>query len=187
MSQGRTQEALIIIDVQRGFDRPEWGTRNNPACESNIGALIKAWRSTGEPVIFVRHDSQTPESPLAPGQPGNEFKDVITGDPDLFVRKHVHSAFFGKPDLHEWLEERAIRRLAICGITTNHCCETTARVAADLGYTVRFVLDATHTFEMHGPDGRPISADELTAATAAGLHGEFAEVVMTRDILAAER
>ena len=28
--------ALILIDVQCGFDRPQWGRRNNPAFEANV-------------------------------------------------------------------------------------------------------------------------------------------------------
>jgi len=86
-------------------------------------------------------------------------------------------------DLHEWLRSSGIDDVVICGITTNHCCETTARMAGNLGYAVRFVIDATHTFDMAGPDGRTVSADELTRATAASLHGEFADVVRTSGVL----
>ncbi len=73
--------------------------------------------------------------------------------------------------------------LYVCGITTNHCCETTARVGGNLGYDVLFALDATHTFDRAGPDGVVLSADELARATAASLHGEFAAVVSTQDLL----
>jgi hypothetical protein len=55
-------------------------------------------------------------------------------------------------------------------------------MAGNLGYDVKFAIDATHTFDMAGPDGATVSADELTRATAASLHGEFAEVVRTRDV-----
>lgn len=71
----------------------------------------------------------------------------------------------------------------VCGITTNHCCETTARVGGNLGHDVLFVLDATHTFDRTGPDGATMTADELARATATNLHGEFATVVATADLL----
>ena len=181
----RAISALIVVDVQRGFDDAAyWGPRNNPACEANVAALIAAWRASGRPIVFVRHDSSTATSPLAPGQPGNDFKDVITGEPDLLVRKQVNSAFYGTPDLHAWLGERGIGRVAICGITTNHCCETTARMAGNLGYDTTFVLDATHAFDRVGPDGIVLSADELARATATNLHGEFATVLDTAEVIA---
>jgi nicotinamidase-related amidase len=175
--------ALIVVDVQRAFDDAEyWGRRNNPDCERNVGLLIETWRAAGDPIVFVRHDSDEPDSPLRPDRPGNAFKDVVTGAPDLLVTKTVNSAFYGTPDLAEWLRSRSIGELTICGITTNHCCETTARMAGNLGFATRFVIDATHTFDMTGPDGEVVSADDLTRATAASLHGEFADVVRTRDL-----
>ena len=176
-------EALIVVDVQRAFDDPVWGTRNNPACEDNVAALLDAWRRRGEPVIFVRHDSEEDGSPLRPDGPGNAFKDVITGDPDLLVTKSVNSAFLGDPPLDPWLRERGIGGIAVCGIQTNFCCETTARMGGNLGFDVRFVLDATHTFDHTGPDGTHFPADLLARVTAANLHGEFATVVRTADVL----
>src|SRR5215212_7761425 len=86
-------EALIVVDVQRGFSDPVWGARNNPACEDNVAKLIDAWRRRGEPLVFVRHDSLEAGSPLAPDHPGNAFQDVVTGDPDLLVTKHVNGEF----------------------------------------------------------------------------------------------
>ena len=176
-------EALIVVDVQRGFDDPAWGARNNPACEDNVARLIDAYRRRGEPLVFVRHDSHEAGSPLAPGTPGNEFQDVVAGEPDLLVTKHVNSSFLGDPPLDPWLRERGIDRIAICGIQTNMCCETTARMGGNLGYDVRFVLDATHTFDLTAPDGSVLKADLLAQVTAANLHGEFATVVQTRDVV----
>ena len=94
----------------------------------------------------------------------------------------MNSAFHGDPDLAAWLRARDLTGLAICGITTNHCCETTARVGGNLGFDVRFVLDATHTFDRTGPDGTTMGADELARVTATNLHGEFATVVATAEL-----
>jgi nicotinamidase-related amidase len=176
--------ALVVVDVQRGFDDAgHWGIRNNPDCERNVAALIGAWREARRPLVYVRHDSIEPGSPLQAGGEGNAFKDVVTGEPDLLVTKHTNSAFYGDPDLHGWLQERDIRSIALCGITTNHCVETTARMGANLGYDVLFALDATHTFDRTGPDGTMLSADELARATATSLHGEFATVVNTENLV----
>jgi nicotinamidase-related amidase len=177
-------EALLVVDVQQAFLDPIWGRRDNPACEAHVAALIDAWRRRGEPVVFVRHDSAEEGSTLRPDQPGNAFQDVITGTPDLLIAKRVNSAFLGDPPLDPWLRERGIARIAVCGIATNHCCETTARMGGNLGYDVRFVLDATHTFDRTGPDGRVYPAELLAQVTAANLHGEFATVVQTADVLA---
>lgn len=176
-------EALIVVDVQTAFDDPSWGPRNNPACEQNVADLIDAYRRRGEPVVFVRHDSVEPDSTLRPDRPGNAFKDVVDGEPDLLVAKHVNSAFLGDPPLEPWLRSRGAEGIAVCGISTNHCCETTARMGANLGFAVRFVLDATHTFDRAGPDGTVFPADLLAQVTAANLQGEFATVVRTADVL----
>jgi nicotinamidase-related amidase len=178
------RNALFVVDMQRAFeDLDYWGHRNNRDCERNVGALIEAWREAAQPVVFVRHDSLE-ESPLRPGEPGNAFKEVIDGSPDLLVTKHVNSAFHGDPDLAEWLRRNEIDAFTVCGIQTNMCCETTARVGANLGFEMRFVLDATHTFDLQDRDGAMISADELTRVTAANLDPEFGEVVSTEDAVA---
>jgi nicotinamidase-related amidase len=177
--------ALIVVDVQKGFADPVWGERNNPAAEDNIAALIEAWRAQGQPVVFVRHDSAEPGSPFTPGQSGNDLDEMIAGEPDLFVTKSVNSAFHGEPDLAAWLRGEGIERIAVCGIQTNMCCETTARVAANLGFDMDFVLDATYTFGLPSHDGGTISADELSRVTAANLDPEFGQVVSTREAVAA--
>jgi nicotinamidase-related amidase len=176
--------ALIVVDVQKGFDDPVWGDRNNTDSERNIAALIEAWRARRQPIVYVRHDSAEPGSPFTPGQRGNDFQDIITGEPDLLVTKSVNSSFHGEPDLAAWLRGEGIERVAVCGIQTNMCCETTARVAANLDFDTTFVLDATYTFGLPAPDGGTITADELARVTAANLDPEFGRVVDTRAAVA---
>lgn len=179
-----SRPALIVVDVQEGFsDEDYWGERNNPDCESNIEALIGHWHQRRWPVVVVQHDSTDPDSPLHPGRRGHDLLPCVTGG-NLLVNKSVNSSFHGTPDLHAWLIDQNVTDVVICGITTNHCCETTARVSGNLGHRTLFVIDATHTFARRGPDGDLVSADDLARVTATNLHAEFATVVRTGELVA---
>ncbi|SDN43605.1 Nicotinamidase-related amidase [Streptomyces wuyuanensis] len=185
--------ALVVVDVQKGFEEEDfWGQRNNPGADENIASLIDAWQASGRPVVFVRHDSSKPGSPLRSGRSGNEFKDYVEqrrgkgGGPELLVTKTVNSAFYGTPDLGAWFGSQGVRQFVVAGIQTNMCAETTARMGGNLGYEVLFALDATYTFDLAGPFGWSLGADELARATAVSLHGGgFATVVATDDLVAA--
>jgi nicotinamidase-related amidase len=177
------QTALIVIDVQREFDEPSYGHRDNPDAEANIGALVAAWQQAGRPIVRVAQTEPGSDGGFAPEAPGHAFKPVVASiTPTLDLRKEVHSAFHGDPDLDAWLREQGIEQIAICGIQTNRCCESTARVGCDLGYDVLFVLDATHTFDKADANGVMFTAEQLAAGTAASLHDYFATVVGTKDL-----
>ncbi|MER8004842.1 cysteine hydrolase family protein [Streptomyces sp. NPDC094149] len=183
--------ALVVVDVQKGFEEAGfWGPRNNPGADDNIAALIDVWQSTGRPVVFVRHDSSKPESPLRPGYEGNELKEYVEerrgkgAGPELFLTKSVNSAFLGTPDLGAWLREAGISQFVLAGIQTNMCVETTARMGGNLGYEVVVAYDATYTFDLEGPFGWRMSADEVARASAVSLHGGgFARVVTTEELV----
>ena len=175
--------ALIVVDAQRGFADTSWGPRDNPAAEANIVALVEAWRRAGDPIVLIRHDSARPDSPLRPGQEGNAFIDGVDGPHDLLVTKTVNSAFLGSPKLDDWLRAASIDSVTVCGITTNHCCETTARMAGNLGYDTVFVIDATFTFDRAAADGTVVPASELSRITGVNLDGEFARVRTTAEVL----
>jgi nicotinamidase-related amidase len=178
-----TTTALLLIDVQQGFDDPRWGARNNPEAEQNLARLLAAWRTAGAPVIHVQHLSRSPDSPLRPGQPGVELKPEVAPLPgEPVFQKHVNSAFIGT-GLEAHLRERGVRRLVIGGITTDHCVSTTTRMAANLGFDAVVVADGTATFARAGHDGRRYEADEVHRLALASLHGEFATVVDTAAVL----
>ncbi len=178
--------ALIVVDVQRGFDDADfWGRRDNPDCEANIARLIAGWTDHARPIVLVRHDSVKPDSPLDTDTPGNAFKEVVADAAyDILVTKQVNSAFYGEPDLEAWLRERGVGQIVVCGIQTNMCVETTARMGGNLGFDVLVPLDACHTFDLEGVGGLRLSPEELTRATAVNLSGGgFARVVGTDDLV----
>ena len=176
--------ALIVIDVQRAFENPAWGPRNNPQAEQRVAEAIAGWRERGAPLIHVRHASKAPDGLFVPGTPAFEFKpeaQPLAGEP--VITKHVNSAFIGT-DLEQRLRDGGIEAVALAGLTTDHCCSTTARMAANLGFETWVLGDAMATFDREGPDGEHLSADLIHRTALASLHGEFADVIDTRDALA---
>jgi nicotinamidase-related amidase len=175
--------ALILIDVQKGFDAPFWGSRNNPYAESNMVRLLEAWRGTGRPIVHIRHMSVESESPLRPGQSGNDFKNEVAPLPGEHIEeKIVNSAFIGT-GLEQYLRKNGLETLVIVGLTTDHCVSTSTRMAGNLGFQTYVVADATATFDRTAHDGRRFLADEVHAFALASLHDEFATVVSTKDVL----
>jgi nicotinamidase-related amidase len=175
--------ALLIVDVQKGLDDPSWGRRNNPDAEKRIERLLSKWRSNSLPIIHVRHCSLEADSPLRPGQPGNDFKDEvrpISGEKE--ITKTVNSAFIGT-DLEEYLRGCSIGSLVIVGLTTDHCVSTTVRMAGNLGFDVSLVSDATATFDRKGGDGTQYSAGDIHEIHLASLNGEFCAVRTTEEVL----
>lgn len=178
--------ALLVIDVQDSFrlDEARWASRNNPAFEDNVARLIEAYRAAELPVVFVVHTDG--DAMFRAGSPYVRLQPFLApreGEP--LLAKSTRNAFTST-SLADLLAERGVRRLAITGIQTEQCCETTARLAGDLGYDVDFVTDATLTFPITDPaTGDVQSAEAITRATEFSLRGRFARITTT-DALAAE-
>ncbi len=178
--------ALIVVDVQRAFD--EWEAagkqRNNPDAVKRIVDLLTAFRAHGAPIFHIRHEGTKPNSSFLPSRSGYAVKDEAREAPDeAVIVKHVNNAFIGT-DLESRLRAGNITTLVICGATTNHCVETTTRMAGNLGFDARLVRDATWTFERTGPDGDKHSAEDIHAMTLSNLNGEFARIVTTHEVIA---
>ncbi len=178
---------LIVVDVQRAFD--EWEAagkrRNNPDAVARIADLLRAFRQRRMPVFHIRHEGTKPNSSFLPDGTGYAVKEEareLPGEPVLV--KRVNSSFIGT-DLEARLRAAGIETLVICGATTNHCVETTTRMAGNLGFDTRLVRDATWTFERVGPDGDLHSAEDIHAMTLSNLNGEFALIVTTAEVIAA--
>jgi nicotinamidase-related amidase len=172
---------VLPIDIQKGLDDwPYWGgQRNNPKFEANVARLLESARGSNRSLIHIKHNSENPESPLCPGQPGNDFKpEAMPLEGETVINKTVNSAFIGT-DLESRLRAAGSDRLIIFGLTTQHCVSTTVRMAGNLGFETCLVADATAAFPMMDADGKIIDAETVHRVHLASLNGEFARVIST--------
>lgn len=173
----KNHTALLVVDVQDSFKYGgRWERRNNPDFEQNVDRLLTAWREAELPVFFILHTDPDPGF----GRTDPEFRlmDFLhrRDDEPLLVKNTRNS--FTSTNLQSQLDALGIKRVVITGLTTEQCCETTTRVAADLGYDVDFVTEATATFPLAG-----MEMSDLVARTEAVLRNRFARIATVDEIV----
>lgn len=179
----RTEPVLLLIDVQATWTDPIWGPRNNPLAEDNIASLLGWWRRHDLPRILVQHHSANPASLLAPGQPGCALRGEVAPNPgERLLTKSVNSAFIGT-GLQDILTQNDWTDVVVVGLTTVHCCSTTIRMGANLGFNMVAVADAMATFDAKNLNGETIPAEVMHQVELAALTDEFATIMDTKDII----
>ena len=91
---------------------------------------------------------------------------------------------FTSTGLSARLLAKGVRRVVVTGIQMEQCCETSARVAADLGYAVDFVIEATITFPIpnHDHPGEELGVDAIRERTEYALRGRFARITTVAEL-----
>ena len=184
------KRALVVIDVQESFrQRPIWAAISDPEIAKSVHRLTEAFRSRGERVIWILHQEPGTGTVFDPAQGFVRMMDGLAARPDEPVlHKTSHNAFT-TTNLQQLLTQEGIGEVVLCGLRTEQCVETTARLASDLGYQVTFVTDATATNPIEhrdAPPGRAVEqiladprtlpADEVIARTEYALAGRFATI-----------
>jgi nicotinamidase-related amidase len=163
---GATRHALIVVDMQNGFCHPEGsfpslglGMEGVDAAVRNAAIAVKQARAAGVPVIFTRHLyrlGQADEGPalirdspalalvngLAAGSWDAEVVDDLECYPDDLKVDKVRFDAFQWTSLEPLLRGLAVTQLAICGVVTNLCVETTVRSAFMRDFPVTLIEDA---------------------------------------------
>ncbi|MFF4651828.1 isochorismatase family protein [Streptomyces sp. NPDC001380] len=191
------QSALIVVDVQESFrQRPLWQAVSDPGIDGQVGRLVDAARGRGDLVVWVLHAEPGTGGVFDPASGHVRLMDGLEpreGEPVL--TKTSRNAFT-TTNLQQQLTARGIRRLTVCGIQTEQCCETTARLAADLGFDVVFAVDATATFPIPHRDApqdrtvaelladpRTLRTAEIIARTEYALAGRFAAIATVDELV----
>ncbi|MFI9271621.1 cysteine hydrolase family protein [Kitasatospora sp. NPDC052896] len=188
--------ALIVIDVQESFrQRPNWAAVSNPEIVEVTNELVAAAREQGDLVVWILHTEPGSGGPFDPSSPHVRLIDGLTPrDGEPVLTKTSRNAFT-TTNLQQLLTQRGIRRLLISGIQTEQCCETTTRLAADLGFEVTFVTDATATFPIPHRDApadrslaelladpTTLTTDQIVARTEYALAGRFATIATVAEL-----
>lgn len=175
-----SRTALLNIDTQLSFfHREYWQEDDFPAFRQAMTTLINGCAARQVPVVDIFHVAESGPFSLASGYVAP--MPFLAHQPAAVFYKHVHNAFTDT-GLDRWLRGQDINHLIICGIRTEQCCETTARVASDLGYRVTFVSEATFTFPMTHK-GVTLDCDALRHRTETVLAGRFATLKTVSETL----
>jgi len=100
---------------------------------------------------------------------------------DYHIEKTKPSSFY-KTNLEEILEKENIEGVVISGYMTQMCCDTTAREAFHMGYSVEFLSDATGTIDVSNKVGT-ISSKDLHNATLIAQSLRFSNVISSDEFM----
>lgn len=197
----RDRTALLLVDPYNDFlseGGKLWPMVEDVATEvgllANLRAITAAARSESIAIFIVPHhrwepgdyadwDHPTPyqlvggkRQSFAKGSWGGEWHpDFVPRQGDVIVKEHWGASGFANTDLDFRLKQRGIQSVIIIGLLANTCIETTGRFAAELGYHVTLVKDATAAFN----EEMMYAAHELNGPTFAH------EILTTAELIAA--
>jgi nicotinamidase-related amidase len=171
---GRTANqptALVVIDVQVDMVEPadpEFRPHQIDAVLDQINVLLANARSSGSKVIFVRHLEPNYE-PMRPGHPGFEVHPAIAPIEGETVINKLACDSFCDTGLEEMLRDSGVQHVALCGMQTDLCVDSTSRSALHRKFNVTLAKDAHTTI-----DNGVLTAEQIIAhhnATLAGVPG----------------
>ena len=191
--------ALLVIDPYNDFVSEGgkiWDRIKHVAEETNtvphMSQLLAAARQVGLRVFYALHhryrsgDYETWKY-IAPiqkaawshktfeyGTWGGEIRSEFAPLPgEIVAQEHWCSSGFANTDLDLLLKNHGIHKLIVIGMIAHTCLESTVRFAAELGYEVTMVRDATADY----------SDDEMHAALDINLPNYASVIVTTSEAL----
>ena len=201
LSYDKQITALVVIDPYNDFisegglvwDRLK-GVAETRRCIPHMQEILNASRQAGLGIFYALHHRYRPGDYetwryIAPIQRANwraksfeygtwrgEIRAEFLPLPgEIVAHEHWCSSGFANTDLDQQLKVHGIHRLIIIGLIANTCVEATARFAAELGYDVTVVKDATASF----------SEEEMHAALDINLPNYVNAIVTTNEIVEA--
>jgi nicotinamidase-related amidase len=197
----KQRTALLVIDPYNDFiseggkiwDRLKAVAEAN-GCVTHMLQVLNAARKAGLLVFYALHRRYRPGDYetwkyIAPiqkaawsrkafeaGTWGGEIRGEFSPQPgDIVANEHWCSSGFANTDLDLQLKKHGIHQLVVIGLIAHTCVEATVRFAAELGYEVTLVKDATASY----------SDEHMHAALDINIPNYANAVVTTNEIVAA--
>jgi nicotinamidase-related amidase len=146
-NRGDIMDALLVIDLQRGmFADPAMPPFDGDAVVRRSIGLIAAARAAGRTVLFVQHDGGAGDVLAADG-PGFALHPALVPAPDDPILVKCFCSAFQDTPVAALLAARAVKKIAVCGMQTEYCIDTTCRAAFERGFSVTLASDAHTTFD----------------------------------------
>lgn len=149
----KQRTALVIIDLQKGIVGMPTSPNLTSTVVSNASKLAAAFRKNSMPVILVHvissekerlnliTDTQFQRPAQTPSDWADFTPEIGPMQGDIVIAKKQWGAFYGT-DLELQLRRRGMTTMVLCGISTNHGVESTARFAYEMGFQQIFAEDA---------------------------------------------
>ncbi len=183
--------AVLIVDLQNSLTQ-EGGSNYYPTAAEmmpRVCTQLAKMRELGAQLVYIwtkqgissgltcRAHQYNPElsGRLMPVSDEHwmELDERLPIDPkqDLIIRKFTYSAFWGTP-LIEFLEQKGIENVLVCGIKTNVCCRQTTIDAVSHGFKTFIIRDMTST-----------NNEEIKAYHLAEMDKYFAKVLDSDEVI----
>ena len=175
--------ALLLVDIQNDyFPGGAMEVVGAEAAAAQAARLLAAFRARSAPIVHIQHIATRPGATFfRPDTSGAEIHESVRPAPgETLFRKHFPNSFRETP-LLEHLRAAGISQLAIAGMMTHMCIDTTTRAAADLGFKCALAQDGCATRALSF-GGVQVPAESVQAAYLAALNGLFARVVPAADL-----
>ena len=201
VTYSKDMTGLVVIDPYNDFisaggkvwDRLK-GVIETNNCVGHMEQVLAAARSADIRVFYALHRRYRPGDYetwkyIAPiqkaawsrktfehGTWGGEIRSEFEPQPgDIVAHEHWGSSGFANTDLDLQLKRHGIHQLIVMGLIAHTCVEATVRYAAELGYQVTMVKDATADY----------SETEMHAALEINIPNYATAVVTAEEVIAA--
>lgn len=172
---------LLIIDVQNEYFTGKMPVIYPEGSFEKILIAMDAANKAKIPVILIQHEApQKDADAFIRNSYGWKLHEALLKREYVRIIDKTLPGSFTGTELEDFLKERDIDTIVISGYMSQMCCDTTARQAVHLGFTVEFLSDATGTLDVANVAGK-ISAEELHKAILITQVMRFSKVISTNE------